>query len=130
MSGSLAYTHANNTDDDRALPQIPPLEGTLELRFKKPKYELGTRLRLADNQDRIDLISGQDPRETPGFAALDMRGAIDLPAGVRLDIGMDNVFDKTYAYHVNRANVDPFNPDPIQVNEPGRFAWMRVSYNF
>jgi len=130
VSGSLAYTHANNTDDDRALPQIPPLEGTLELRFKKPKYELGTRLRLADNQDRIDLISGQDPRETPGFAALDMRGAIDLPAGVRLDIGMDNVFDKTYAYHVNRANVDPFNPDPIQVNEPGRFAWMRISYNF
>ena len=44
--------------------------------------------------------------------------------------GINNVFDRAYAYHVNRANVDPFNPDAVQVNEPGREFWLRLSANF
>ncbi len=33
---------------------------------------------------------------------------------------LDNLFDNTWAPHVNRANTDPFNPDAVRVNEPGR----------
>ena len=47
-----------------------------------------------------------------------------------LSAGVNNVFDKAYAYHVNRANVDPFNPDAVQVNEPGREYWVRLSTTF
>jgi iron complex outermembrane receptor protein len=35
-----------------------------------------------------------------------------------------NIFDRTYAEHLNRANQDPFNPDPVQVNEPGRGLFL------
>lgn len=38
----------------------------------------------------------------------------------RFRAGIDNLFDRSYAEHLNRANLDPFNPDPVQVNEPGR----------
>ncbi|MCU7921846.1 MAG: hypothetical protein KZQ88_04035 [Candidatus Thiodiazotropha sp. (ex Dulcina madagascariensis)] len=44
--------------------------------------------------------------------------------------GIDNVFDKRYAYHINRANADPFNPEAIQVNEPGRAVWVRAGMKF
>jgi iron complex outermembrane receptor protein len=44
--------------------------------------------------------------------------------------GINNVFDRTYAYSVNKANVDPFNPDAVQVNEPGREYWLRLSATF
>jgi len=40
------------------------------------------------------------------------------------------VFDLNYAYSVNRANVDPFNPTAIQVNEPGREFWLRLFARF
>jgi len=47
-----------------------------------------------------------------------------------IKLGINNVLDNTYAYHVNRANVDPFNPVPVQVNEPGRAFWLNLSMEF
>jgi iron complex outermembrane receptor protein len=44
--------------------------------------------------------------------------------------GINNVFDRAYAYHVNAANSDPFNPSAIQVNEPGREYWVRLNATF
>jgi iron complex outermembrane receptor protein len=43
--------------------------------------------------------------------------------------GINNVFDRNYAYHVN-ANPAPFDPTAVQVNEPGREYWVRVSATF
>jgi iron complex outermembrane receptor protein len=38
------------------------------------------------------------------------------------------VFDKNYPQHLNRANA--FDPTQVQVNEPGRSAWLKVKATF
>jgi iron complex outermembrane receptor protein len=54
--------------------------------------------------------------------------AVDSRQEVRF--GVHNLFDKTYAEHLNRANQDPFNPQAVQVNEPGRSVWVKYKYSF
>lgn len=83
-------------------------------------------------QARADLEngSGQDVQETPGWGVLDLYGKYDIAKNADIRFGIDNLLDKSFAYHVNRANVDPFNPEAIQVNEPGREAWVRGSLKF
>ena len=74
--------------------------------------------------------SGLDARETPGYGVVDLFLRATAGRWGRLGVGVDNLFDKTWADHLNRANQDPFNPDPVQVNEPGRTAWVNWRHSF
>ncbi len=131
---SLAYVHATNTTDDRPIAQTPPLTSTLSLDYKQAMWHLGSKLRYAAKQSRVDddakTGSGLDAEQTPSFTVLDFYGSMDINKQTLIKLGVNNIFDNTYAYHVNRANIDPFNPDPIQVNEPGRTFWLNLTMEF
>lgn len=131
---SLAYVYAENRSDGRAIAQTPPLNGTVDLNYDVANWAAGMRLTWADTQTRVDdsilTGSGRDVGETAGWWTLDLFGRIDLSHWCAVHLGVNNLFDRAYAYHVNRANVDPFNPEAIQVNEPGRTLWARASVKF
>ncbi|MES9816432.1 MAG: TonB-dependent copper receptor [Candidatus Thiodiazotropha sp.] len=131
-SASLAYVRAENSTDDRPIAQIAPLEATVSLDYAGGDWELGGRVRANAKQTRADLEngSGQDVQETPGWGVIDLHGRYALSNNSSIRFGVDNLLDKRFAYHVNRANVDPFNPEAIQVNEPGREVWLRGSVKF
>ena len=40
--------------------------------------------------------------------------------------GVDNVFDRACADHLNRGNL--FDPEPVRINEPGRTFWIRLGW--
>jgi iron complex outermembrane recepter protein len=131
---SLDYVHATNTTDDRPIAQTPPLTSTLNLTYQQAKFRLGANLLIAAQQTRVDdnmrTGSGLDAEKTHGFSVLDIYSEVNLNKQMAIKLGINNVFDRTYAYHVNRANVDPFNPEPIQVNEPGRAYWLNLNFIF
>ncbi|MBT2988772.1 MAG: TonB-dependent copper receptor [Candidatus Thiodiazotropha sp. (ex Ctena orbiculata)] len=129
---SLAYVRAENTTDDRPIAQIAPLDLSLGLDYSGGDWELGGALRANAKQTRADLEdgSGQDVQETPGWGVIDLYGRYRLTKNSSIRFGVDNLLDKNFAYHVNRANVDPFNPEAIQVNEPGRELWVRGAVEF
>jgi iron complex outermembrane receptor protein len=87
-------------------------------------------VRFAAEQTRVDdnrmTGSGVDAGPTPGWVVLDLDGTVDVGAGFGLQIGVANVFDRTYANHLNRASV--FDPEPVRVNEPGRTYWLRLRW--
>ena len=72
--------------------------------------------------------SGLDAVPSKGFGVLNLYGSMKLGKQGSLKFGVDNVMDKTYAEHLNKPNA--FDPSPIQVNEPGRSVWTRVSIKF
>jgi iron complex outermembrane receptor protein len=129
---TLAYVRAENTTDDRAVAQIPPLEGTASLEFHQASWMLGGEIRAVAKQTRVDddptAGSGLDFGETPGFTIVNFYGSYQLTKQGELKFGIDNVFDKLYAEHINKPNA--FDPQPIQVNEPGRSLWARLNINF
>ncbi len=128
VSGGLAYVHADNTTDDRPLPQTPPLNGKIQLDYATASWGLGGRIRFAARQDRIDPFSKQEVGATPGWQALDLYGNYQINDSFSLRAGVDNVLDETYAEHASRSNLlDPF---AVRVNEPGRTFWLKATAEF
>ncbi len=129
---SLAYIHATNVTDNRPIAQTPPLMGVLGLNYKFNKlWYIASELEYAAKQTRIDndinTGSGLDIEETSGFSILNIFSGININKQISLQLGINNLFDKTYAYHVNPANIVYFNPEAIQVvNEPGRIFWLNL----
>lgn len=128
---TAAYVNAHNTTDDRVIAQTPPLEGTASIEYFNKAWIFGANVRLVDEQTRVDddvTGSGLDFGPTKGFVLLNLYGSMKLGKQGNLKFGIDNVMDKTYAEHLNKPNA--FDPSPIQVNEPGRSVWSRVSVKF
>ncbi len=131
VGGDAAYVYAQNTTDDAPIAQTPPLEGNLFANWAAGGWGVGGIMRWASKQTRVDdnpmTGSGLDVAETPGWAVLDLSGEVDVGAGFSVLAGVDNVFDRIYAYHLNRDNF--FDPEPVQINEPGRVFWLRLRWS-
>ena len=130
LVGVASWVRGDNRTDDRPLAQIPPLEGWLQLDYGVDRWGAAGLFRWAAAQDRVDddprTGSGQDFGETPGYGVLDLSGRIRIVKSLSLVAGVDNVFDRTYANHLNRGNL--FDPEPVRINEPGRTFWLRLAW--
>jgi len=133
LRGTLAYVHADNDTHDVALAQTPPLEGRIGLNYATGPWTFGGVLRGVAEQDRIDPgygnIVGQDYGATDGFTTLALNMAYKPNKQLQLTAGIDNVFDRTYAEHLARDNSFDAGTN-TRVNEPGRFAWIKLDYRF
>jgi len=129
-NASLAYVNAQNDTDDRSIAQTPPLEASVSLDYASGAWALGGVARASATQNEVDPLSMLDVGQTSGWAVLDLYGRYQPSKPVTLSAGVNNLFDSSYAYHVNRAASDPFNPTAIQVNEPGRSLWLKAAVTF
>lgn len=130
VSGAIGEVWAANRTDDRWLPQVPPLSGRVGAVLIRHRWSASATARFADRQDRVDddpsTGSGLDAGPTPGWTVLDLAAGVALAEGLRLEGGVDNLLDRTYATHLNRASL--FDPVPVRVHEPGRTIWVRLSW--
>jgi len=130
LSGRLAWVLAENTTDNRAIAQNPPLHGNISAGWSRNRWSASGVVRWAAKQTRVDdnpmTGSGLDAGQTPGWVVLDLAGTVEIGSGFGLQAGVANVFDRTYANHLNRASA--FDPNAVRVNEPGRTFWLRVRW--
>lgn len=129
---TLAYVRATNTTESRPIAQTPPLEGSLSLEYRQGDWMLGGLVRAVDKQTQVDdditTGSGLDVGQTAGFTVYNLYGSYAVGKQSKISFGVDNVTDKTYAEHLNKSNA--FDVTQIQVNEPGRAYWAKVSLVF
>ncbi len=119
-NSSLASVRGENRDDNKSLPQIPPVQFIQTLAWQRMGHAIEAEWVLARRQDRIDPQSGQDAGTSPGYGVFNLSGSHPLVDYLSVSWAVDNLFDNTWAPHVSRANTDPFNPEAVRVNEPGR----------
>jgi iron complex outermembrane receptor protein len=131
VGGDASYVYAQNTADDRPIAQTPPFDGSLFATWIGGRWGASGVVRWAAAQTRVDddpmTGSGLDVGETPGWAIFNLSGEADLGAGFKILASVDNALDRAYAYHLNRDNF--FDPEPVQINEPGRVVWLRVRWS-
>ncbi|NNH26854.1 TonB-dependent copper receptor [Acinetobacter terrestris] len=132
---SAMYAWGENTTDDKPLPQISPLEGRVNLRYVQDKYTLGALWRVVNSQNRISQdqgnIVGYDLGKSSGFGTLSLNGTYHVQDGIDLSVGIDNVLDKAYSEHLNKAGSAGFGfAADEQFNNIGRNYWARVSMKF
>ncbi len=124
LFGTGSYVRGKDTEADANLPQIPPLNGRLGLRY--------TRNRIGSAELTVVGAAGQDriaegETETGGYTRLDFGLAstsISLgPTRLQVFVGIDNLTDRSYTSHLstNRGNISV---------EPGRNIYLRISLAF
>ncbi len=132
---SLAYAWGKNSSDDRALPQIPPLEARFGLTYEEGDWSAGSLWRVVAPQNRIARdqgnVVGKDFDKSAGFGVFSLNGAYRVTRNVKLSAGVDNLFDKDYTEHLNKAGDAGFGFSANEtVPEPGRTFWTKVDFSF
>ncbi|WP_410478817.1 TonB-dependent copper receptor [Pseudomonas sp. zfem005] len=134
--GSLAYAWGKNSSDGEALPQMPPLEARLGLTYEQDDWSAGALWRLVAQQGRVaegkGNVVGQDFGSSAGFGVFSLNGAYRVSKNVKLSAGVDNLFDKDYAEHLNLAGDAGFGypAERVAIDEPGRTLWAKVDLSF
>jgi iron complex outermembrane receptor protein len=88
-------------------------------------------------QNRIDQnkgnVVGKDYDKSGGFGVFSLNGAYRINKNWKVSTGVDNLFGKAYAEHLNLAGNAGFGypaNDPQAINEPGRTLWTKVDMSF
>ncbi len=130
----VSWVHAQNDTDHRPIAQTPPLEANLSLDYRSGPWQTGAKVRAAATQTRVDTLSssgvpgdGLDARKTPGWMVLDLYGRYRINDSIDLSLGVDNLLDHSYAEHLN---LEDGNGATVQVNEPGRSLWLKLSATY
>ncbi|WP_027896190.1 TonB-dependent copper receptor [Zestomonas thermotolerans] len=132
---TLAYAWGKNSSDGEALPQMPPLEARLGLGYEQGDWSAGALWRLVAAQNRVaegkGNVVGQDLGKSSGFGVFSVNAAYRLSRNLKVSAGVDNLFDKAYTEHLNRAGDAGFGfPADTAVPEPGRTLWTKLDFSF
>jgi len=125
LMGNLSYTEGENLDTNDPLSEIPPLSGSVGLRYDNGIWFAEVQEKFAAKQDRVD--DNLNEEKTSGW------GITDLKTGANLDrwsviAGVNNLFDKFYYTHLSYQR-DPFRTGE-RVPETGAFAFVTVMYKY
>jgi len=136
VGGTLAYAWGENRSDGGALPQMPPLEARLSTSYEGARWSAGALLRAVARQGRVATgegnVVGRDLGPSGGFAVFSINGGYRFSDALSLTAGIDNLFDRAYAEHLNLAGSADFGypAEPVRINEPGRSAWVKLNYHY
>ncbi len=109
ISGSVSYVHGSLKDTRTPLPMMPPLHGKMNARWSVGDFSIGTALRGAAKQDRVDEF--EEP--TAGYLVLDAFAQYQvMKAGILHTFVMtvENVMNREYRMHLSR--VKSIMPEP------------------
>ncbi len=128
-SGSVLWGR-DETLDEPAFGVAPPSatlgarwSPSVGLRHVSEVYVDGA-LALTAEQDRVAAFRSESP--TDGYTTVDLRVGAQILRRVNLKAGVQNLFDVTYANHLNAKN--PFSG--ARIPEPGRVISTTLSVQF
>jgi len=134
LSGVVNYTRGENRDTGDKLYNIMPLNAKLALTQKRGR--LTNTLEGQFVAAKSDVSDVRNEIETAGYSLINLRSSYEWKQ-VRLDVGIDNLFDKGYALPLGGAYVGQgmtmsINGVPwgIAVPGPGRSIYAGVSVKF
>ena len=124
LLGSGSFVRGRDTEAETNLPQIPPFNGRLGIRYTYNRIGAAEMTVVgAATQEKI----AEGEKETGGFARIDLAlssSALSL-GNTRFQVfaGIDNLTDRSYTNHLstNRGNISV---------EPGRNFYLRMTLAF
>lgn len=130
FGATTSHTRGRNRETGDSLYRIAPLRGLASLVYQYDGWEAGVECEWAAAQNRV--ARGQNEPTTPGYGLVHLRVARELSHGVRVEVGVENVFDKRYADHLGGVNRVAQSDVPVGGRIPGagRFFYTGVNWNF
>ncbi|MBD3841545.1 MAG: TonB-dependent receptor, partial [Campylobacterales bacterium] len=129
--GTTVISITQQTDKD--LADITPLKANIGFNYI-PDVTLKTRFEVvaAKSWDNYDADNGE--QQLPGYAVVNMKAQKTFAKNFELTVGVDNVFDTTYAVSNTYADLKLLSNgttgDVMLLNEPGRYIYTQLKYTF
>lgn len=119
LRGVLSYTRGENLDTDAALYNIMPLNLTLTLTQRLGAWDNAVEVMMVDTKDALSTVRNEI--ETAGYSLVNLRGSYAWPK-VRLDFGVENLFDRAYDLPLGGAYVGQGRTMMLNPTD-GTLAW-------
>ncbi len=103
--GNMSYITGKNNGNGDPLPEIPPLDATLGVKYSSVQNGIWAQFdgHFAARQNRVSILSGED--RTPAFEVFDLRAGYTGFSHLHIYSGIENIFDREYYEHLSRANL-------------------------
>ncbi len=135
VDGIMTYTRGEKlSGKDDNLYRIAPLNGRVRLTYSILDFAFSTEYVGALRQDKV--ADYNDERKTSDWSVVNVRfqyqPSYKYVQGLKLAVGLDNIFDNRYADHVNGINRVRESRVGIgnRVPNPGRNVYVTMSYTF
>jgi len=134
LKGLLNYTHGTNLDTDSALYNVMPLNAKLALTQKLDGWDNSLELVMVQAKDSVSSMRNEI--KTPGYSLVNLRASHSWKT-VRLDLGVENLFDKLYylptgGAYTGQGTTMSINGIPYGIAVPGmgRSLYVGMNYKF
>jgi iron complex outermembrane receptor protein len=130
MGGHLSHVRGRNHSTGDNLYRISPLHGLLDLAWRDGAWEGHLEVEWAADQNKVSAFNDETP--SPGYALLHLRGAHRFENGVRIELGIENLLDESYAPHLGGVNRVTGSDVAVGRHIPGagRFGYASLSWKF
>ena len=125
LKGSLSYTWGDNRDKHQPLSEMPPLHGSVGIRYDNNAFFLEAMENLSSRQQRTDSSLQELP--TAGYVTTDLKTGFHYEK-LAVYGGVNNLLDIQY-YNYLSYQRDPF-ASGLKVPENGRNFYVTVQYLF
>lgn len=121
---------ALNGQDDRDLADITPLKTNIAFNYEYEMSKFTAEVVAAKAWNNYDEDNGE--QALSGYGILNLKYNQALTKGFDVTLGVDNVFDKTYALSNTYSDLTLLSTgtEPMLLNEPGRYAFVNLRYKF
>ncbi|MBC8214907.1 MAG: TonB-dependent receptor [Candidatus Marinimicrobia bacterium] len=124
--GNVSYIIAENIDVDDPLPEIPPLESNIAVRYLSDNNLTAEMSgRFVSEQDKISELNGETV--TPGFSVYNFNIEYTIKRW-EIKAGVLNLFNTDYYEHLSRKYKNM--QDSFLLHEQGRNLTLNVTYKF
>ncbi|MCB4791541.1 MAG: TonB-dependent receptor [Elusimicrobia bacterium] len=123
LKGGFSYTRGYNKTGGRPLSEIPPLKGTLALRYDNGSCFLEADQNMAARQTEVDSVLQE--QSTDGYETTDIKAGCAYK-DLSVYVGVNNLFDKYYFSYLSYTR--NIYSTGIKVPENGRNFYITVSY--
>lgn len=118
LRGAAAYARGEDRNDDVPLDSVDPLRGSLGLAYDRGHWGAELAGTFADRKDRVSSATLYRPE---GYAVFDLLAHWRFPGtGVRLNVGVFNLGDKTYTDWADVPGVSSSSQTLDRYTRPGR----------
>ncbi len=123
VAAGLSFTRGLNETAGTSLAEIPPLKGTLSLRWDDGRFFVEAAEAFAARQGFVDASLGE--QSTAAWWTTSLKAGAGF-RGVKVYAMVQNLFDRFYVEHLSYQR-DPFAAG-LKVPEPGRTFLLAAHY--
>ncbi len=123
LSGALAFTYGQQASPGQPLQEVPPLAGSVGLRWDDRTFFAEVDAPFAAPQNRVDTAMNETT--TPGWIVANVRAGAQWK-GFKLFGGVTNLLDRYYFEFFNYLRSPYSSGQPVP--EPGRAFYVALQY--